>query len=469
MAESFPKREPSYLYLLAVAAPVLTSLMTMPVLTRLLDSATVGKVTLILLLAQLLSILLVLGLPGPLTRAYFTEKRDRVEALCRRLSRGLSVAALAISGAQLGSLILGNDVNIGVAAVSFACSWAALTMRQVESRALGRARLFTMQAVVASSLPQLTAVLPLFFWASTAGYIGGLQIGVVVASILNVVFGERPKSKTEMRLLLDSLRVGLPTLPHGAGLFLFAAVIRFDASIVMGLEATAQLQVAALMGQAPLTILGALNNSWNVGLYRRKESEWPVFLSQSLQWILVLSLLLIALVGGFASVVVGFLAGPLLDHDLIALSSLVMSLSAVPLCFYLANVHVLVGLGKTGALAWATPVALGLGLCIGHFMGTAYGLWGLAVTMPSAYCFLALFTSIVRRRLVAFGLLKLRNSSLYFGGAAALLLVHLVSSFLSVAVSALALLPVPWVYRRFEHAITGPGGESERSAGVSEP
>jgi O-antigen/teichoic acid export membrane protein len=203
----------------------------------------------------------------------------------------------------------------------------------------------------------------LFLDATADGFLQGLAAGHAVAGIasLFVVFRiARPKfSREEIKA---NLRIGWPTLPHSVAMSLLLTVLVIVAAKTVGLEDAGRLQLALVLGTAPLILLGAFNNSWAPMIYRAVDAQRAAVLSDTLRAIAVLVFLLVAGFCVLAQPVVSFIAGPSLFNAELLTASILVAAATPFMALYLANVHLVFLSGKTILLAFTTPTSLALSL-----------------------------------------------------------------------------------------------------------
>jgi O-antigen/teichoic acid export membrane protein len=58
------------------------------------------------------------------------------------------------------------------------------------------------------------------------------------------------------------VKMGFPTIPHGLGMSLMQYGDRIVIAAALGLTAAGQMQIATLLGTAPLLLLSTLNHAW---------------------------------------------------------------------------------------------------------------------------------------------------------------------------------------------------------------
>lgn len=367
------------LYALATVAPILSTLLITPAITRMLGATQYGLVGISITLYQMFAIVLSLGLPAAITRHAIiaTSSLEGAVALVRfgSIASVLGGALLIATVPFWGSLFIGeiNPWVLGFPMIS-ASGLAILTLCQSLFRAVGRVSTFVAMGVLSAvSGPVLGLLSALANGPHAASYLGGLAAGHfgtgVVALILTLLI-KRPRiSRAD---IMTNLRIGLPTVPHSIASAFLVSVLVVMASIFGSVEDAGRLQLALLLGTAPLILLGAFNNSWAPMIYRASDEARAPLLSQTTK---AISVIVFALVGGFctfAQPVIAFIAGPELYIPEMLSTAVLTTIAAPFMALYLSNVHLVFLSGRTGMLALTTP--LSLVVAMGYLFVTAAGL-----------------------------------------------------------------------------------------------
>jgi O-antigen/teichoic acid export membrane protein len=203
----------------------------------------------------------------------------------------------------------------------------------------------------------------LFLDPTAKGFLTGLAAGHALAGLasLLVVFRiARPKFSWDE--IKANLRIGWPTLPHSVAMSLLLTILVVAAAKTAGLEDAGRLQLALLLGTAPLILLGAFNNSWAPMIYRASDPQRARVLSDTLRAIAMLVFLLVAGFCVLAEPVVSFIAGSGLFNAELLTTSILVAAATPFMALYLANAHLVFLSGKTTPLAVTTPTSLALSL-----------------------------------------------------------------------------------------------------------
>ncbi|WP_166804789.1 lipopolysaccharide biosynthesis protein [Cryobacterium sp. Sr8] len=357
------------LYALATVVPILSTLLITPFVTRALGPAGYGIVGISITLYQLGAVLLSFGLPAAITRhAIIARSGERGAAalvVIGSLAAAAAGAALIALIPAWGPVVLDQgDAWVLAWPVTSAVGLSALTLSLSFLRALDRVRAFVALSCVSAVLgPLLGFGSMLSFGASPSAFLGGLAIGHLVGGVTSLAVVLRlVRPEYSWADTFQNLRIGLPTVPHAmATSFLVSALVLLS-SRIGGLEDAGRLQLALLLGTAPMVVLGAFNNAWAPMIYRATSAERSGLLSSSLR---AISVLVFVLVGGFsilAQPVVAAIAGPELFTDQLLAAAIAVTAATPFMAVYLANMHLVFLSGRTALLAVSTPLSLALSL-----------------------------------------------------------------------------------------------------------
>lgn len=395
------------IYAVATVAPILSTLLITPVVTRLLGPSEYGLVGISITLYQLGSVALSLGLPFAITR-HAIIARSGVRGAVALVAIGSLTATLGGVILTLllplwGPLILGtSDATILFWPVVSSVGLCILTLSQSVLRAVDRVAAFVVLSCVAAIFGPLAGLLSVFLLGSHASsYLEGLAIGHSIAGLaaLSVVFVQA-RPDYSWADVVENVRIGLPTLPHSIATALLTSALVVLASRLGSVEDAGRLQLALVLGTAPIVLLGAFNNSWAPMIYRAKDADRGGLLASSLRGI---AILVFVLVGGFCTLahpVVSFIAGSELFTDDLLRASITVTAAAPFMALYLANIHLVLLSGKTVPLAITTPASLVVSAIL---VGTVIQLFGtpilatLALGVPLFYVFQWIASSFLSR------------------------------------------------------------------------
>jgi O-antigen/teichoic acid export membrane protein len=395
-------------YTAATAAQLSAGVLVLPFLTRLLPPGEMGLVALAVVVQSVLAVVGAAGFPAVITRTYFrgVEGPQRARLLLRRCFLGaVLIAAIADLTEPLWSgPFTGPGHGLGLRlAVWSAVPVAMITCSQSVLRAEDRAGRYVVTAVGSTAVAQALGVAIVASTEPEApAYILGLLVGQAATAILAVrwvgVGSSSPASSTG--LTREALRIGLPTVTHSLAIYILAAGDRVLIQASEGLGEVGRYQIAYQIGALGLVIIAAFNNAWDPIVFAESEERrWRTLADTRAVLYRVAGMLTAALAVG-APVALVVAAPPRYDPSgLVAVSSIV-ALSAVPTVSYMASYHVLLWEGRTGVMAWATPVAAGVNIALNLVLIPTFGLEGAAVATVLAYTLLATLYGRAARSLV---------------------------------------------------------------------
>ncbi|MHC2999834.1 lipopolysaccharide biosynthesis protein [Microbacterium sp. HJ5] len=395
-------------YALATVAPVLVSLLVTPLVTRALGAEGFGVVGVSITLYQMGAIVLGLGLSASITRHAIiggSGVRGAVALVfCGAAAAVLLGAVLAALIPLWGPIILGGaaESTVLVWPVLSAVSLSILTLTQSVYRAVERVKTFVALGVLSAFAGPGLGLIAIMLLGPTPGdYLAGVAIGHTTAAAAGLFLLPRI-SRADFSLveLRENLAIGLPTVPHSVASALLVSTLVILASLLQGVEAAGQLQLALFLGTAPLIVLGAFNNAWAPMIYRAPDEERTALLTRSTRAVAVLVFLL---TGGFAVAaepVARFIAGPQIYSPGLLDAALVASTATAFMAVYLSNMHLVFLSGRTGMLAITTPASAAVAIAgvVAVSMLGWQGLVALALGIPLFHISQSIVAGVLRRR-----------------------------------------------------------------------
>jgi len=393
------------LYTLGTVAPILANVLVTPVVTRVLGRGEYGVVAIGLILVQVGAMVVGFGLAASITRHGILERSGVAGARAlvlqgTALSTVLVVAAM-LTGPLWGPAVLSVPWQPGLtwaalAAAGFVAVLNAQSLLRVQDRPVP----FVVMSAVATLGGPLTGLALVSWHASDADdYLFGLLLGYLAAGLAGIalaVHGGRPRS--ERGDLVKALRVGLPAVPHLVALLLVQNALVLIVTRYFGPEDGGRMQIALLLGAAPALIVSALNNAWAPVVYRTAPEERGAALERTARDVAAVTVALSAGVALLAPFLLRFLAPAEFDPVELVPVAGVTAVGAVVSVAYLANVHLVFASGRSGGLAFASPLSLVAGLVVAVLLAGTGSLTAVAVGFPVTYLALAVGTSLLRRR-----------------------------------------------------------------------
>jgi O-antigen/teichoic acid export membrane protein len=393
------------IYTLATAAQLTGALLVQPVLTRVMPKAEYGVAALGIIITATLGLLITLGLPAVITREHFRDADGgKGTGPLVTLSVGLAVllGAVAFATGPLWAEPLGGFTAPLMLATATSVSYAVIIACQAVQRARNEAGRFVLVVAINILGGQLAGLAAVYLIDRTATiYLFGVALGSVVGAAL-ALFWARPSlpGLRDRAALRAWFAIALPTVPHLAALYLMTAGDRYIVQALQGDEATAEYNVAYLTGALGITLVAAANNAWAPLIYGTPdERRWQVLAVTTQDMLRVAGIAAVGL-AMTAPLALAIIA-PAGRYDVADLTPVVAitALATVPYVLYLASAHVLFWTGRTTALIWITPLAVGVNLVAKALVLPEFGFVGAAAVTVAAYALLALLIGLVRRGL----------------------------------------------------------------------
>ena len=392
------------IYTLATAAPVLTGVMILPIITRQLSIIEYGHVAVAIVVVQLGVGVAGLGLPTAIIRHALVADSGPAGARGIALfAAGLAATAATIS---VGALLLWGWVSgtDGVAIFAIACvaAGAGAISANVQAYCLATRDAWTYVAIafglsLGAPLAGLGAVL--VFGPSATQYMTGFfAIYVVVAAFtLAKVVRTRPIVLTRQDAS-QALHISLPMLPYLLSIGLVPGSMILVAAHMLGPAAGAEIQVAINVGSVPLIITSAINNAWMPAILSTSEGTRGAHLEETASDVAWLA----AIGGGGVALLspwlLQFVSSEEYNRAAMVPVAAILGLVAPVASAFLADSQLVLAAGATRVFAYASPMALALGVAAGALFAQVVGLGAFACGFVVVYAVLALATRAAARR-----------------------------------------------------------------------
>jgi O-antigen/teichoic acid export membrane protein len=392
-------------YTIGTVAPILVTLLITPLVVRLLGTSQYGYVGISITTYQAVAVILPLGLPAAVTRHALIERSARAGAAGLVLLGAAVAVVIAIPVALTSPVwgeVLFGDVGwllIWPVLSSIGLAWMALGQSML--RADDRARTFVGLGWTMAIMPPASALaLCALSGADVIVYLATLAIVQVLVGAAAVWLSCRgARATTSAGEARGAVRIALPTVPHQLAMASLGVATVAIVTSTGGVAAGGQAQLAFLLGTAPLTILGALNNAWAPMVYRASGVERERLLRSTTA---VVSLIALALTAAFclcapwlALVLVGAAQSAPLTS-----AALITAAGAGLMVLYLSNIHLVFASGRTSLLAVATPASLLISVVTASAVSAASGVPMLAVIVVPVFYLLQYVASVALRHLV---------------------------------------------------------------------
>ena len=270
-------------------------------------------------------------------------------------------------------------------------------------RVQDRLRGFFVVVVLQSLVSQLLALAAVAFVdRSTRAYFTGLAIGQIIALATAIVV-VRPTFAVMRRwaVTTKALALSIPFLGHIIALQVLNVGDRVVVQRDLGARAVGRYQLGYNTAGIILLLLAMLQASWDAKVFGLKEGEHRILIFSVLRnevyRMLVPLIVAAALV---APIALRILAPPSFKPDGLLVLVAIVACSAIPYGAYLSNMRTILSLRKTGAIAWAAPVAAGSNILLNIVLVPVLGLNGSALATLLCYGMLAAATGYVARKFV---------------------------------------------------------------------
>ena len=383
------------LYWLTLVVSRAGGLLTVPVYARLLGPDDYGRYELLVALIALLFSLLLLGMDFAVSVRYFHQSpAERRADLASAVLVTSVVSLAAAAGIGLMSPVLASELlrdssaippivlaGIGVPFNVVSGIWAVVFRLQFRPRA------FFASTVVGTLTGSVFGVI-LVIWARVglAGAVAGVTASYVITALVGAYLVRESVSRSDISLqsTRSLLRLGLPLVPAGAALWVFALSDRLFVLAFAGVNQVGLYAAAARVSTILSLIQGGFNLGWTPialrwGLRRDRERFYEA------------TVVSVAAIGGAgvialslgASLALSILAGP----NYVSASP-IMWMLAGSVVYYALFYVVTIGLNLTrssGRLAWATVIAAAANTALNILLIPAMGYAGAAAATLVAY------------------------------------------------------------------------------------
>jgi len=396
------------IYTIATVIQLGAGILTIPVLTRIVDPVQYGTITAALVVQAVLANFAAFGMPAAISRTFF---RRHGPLGARALVGATAVAAVVVAiiadlTGPLWSQIF-DDVPYGAElrlAVVSAAAAAVLVSAQVVLQSADRVRAFVWSAAIATAGAQGLGLALAGLDGGPVAYLAGVTIGLYAALAftwlaVGIDFaalgaGMRGGSRSLVR---GALRTGLPTIPAGLALYLLSAADRVVVERLEGLASAGAYYVAYAVGSLTIFLVTALNNAWGPGIYgSADEHRWKLLADSAVAITRVVALAAAALAIG-APIALALIAPADYDLDGLGPVSALVAASALPYLWYVAAYNVIVWHGRTVILGLATPICAVVNVVLCFALIPELGVEGAALATLVTYALLALLVWVPTR------------------------------------------------------------------------
>jgi O-antigen/teichoic acid export membrane protein len=347
------------IYLLGAVGQGLGPIFLTPFLTRQLTPQEFGQVTYVTAVAAVFGVILSLGLPIVISRSYVLDSKSRVTIS----SWSKALVGIYLSFAVILFILNLNNFLVPTAILSISFSFGIIQLLLPFARARNQSTVFVAISIIGTLLPGLVIIIS-SFWGVQNNPTQVLNLGSIISSIIVLLLVRDfhlSKTINEKYNFINSIRTGLPILPHMLAMIALVNVDKIIFGRYLDLESSGYIQIMMLVGTAPIMILSALNHAWlNQVLQSLKSNKNKAYksINETLSKLFIICLILFIVIIIFLNIILEIL-NPYILLNRIDTQVVVLSASASTMyVIYLANTHVLTWAKKFWILAISTPISV---------------------------------------------------------------------------------------------------------------
>jgi O-antigen/teichoic acid export membrane protein len=202
------------------------------------------------------------------------------------------------------------------------------------------------------------------FWGVQNNPTQVLNLGSIISSIIVLLLVRDfhlSKTINEKYNFINSIRTGLPILPHMLAMIALVNVDKIIFGRYLDLESSGYIQIMMLVGTAPIMILGALNHAWlNQVLQSLKSNKNKAYesINETVSKLFVICFILLIVIIIFLNIILEILNPYILSNRVDTQVVVLSAASSTMYVIYLANTHVLTWAKKFWILAISTPISV---------------------------------------------------------------------------------------------------------------
>lgn len=385
----------------AVGLQLIVQAISLPIITRLLEPAEFGVMATTLVIANLLAVVVDLGLARAVTRAYYRAGGDEAAALLLGalvivvVTSGIALAVEPLWGGWLGS----GAQNAVRAAVGLGAAMAARNVVLGLLRTRQESRSYVVVMLLGTAGAQLLGLAVAVVRPAPAGYLMGLACGSVAGALVGVaLLRPSPAARSRRSMWAWAMTFALPLVPGE----LAAVAIWFSDRIVierlLGLDAVGRYQIAYTLGSIVLMMAMAVSAAWAPVVYSAATGETARIADDTQRLLLRLAAhAVVAVAVGGPVVLVLLIPGDYRPGGLFWVTAIV-ALSALPLVMQQAANHLLANEGRSTVLGAVGVAAAVLNVVANLVLVPVWGLTGSAIATLGTYVVYAAVLRVAARR-----------------------------------------------------------------------
>jgi O-antigen/teichoic acid export membrane protein len=383
------------LYWLALVTSRAAGLLTVPVYARLLGPEDFGRYELLISLMALLYSVLFVGMDFAMAVRYYAaspaeRRRDLASALTVTIGlTGLAAALITGFSPVLASWLLRDGgYALAVAVVGLAMPFNVLSgVWGMRFRLDFRPQAFFLATIIGTLTGSfMGVVLVVVGRMGVTGAVGGVGASYVLSAAIGTWLNRGSAGLRDLSIgnTISLLRLGLPLVPAGAAMWVFALSDRLFVSAFAGLQQLGLYAAAARVTTVLALAQGGFQLAWMpIALKWGARSDREVLYRDSLRRV--------AAIGGAGVIVMSVLAAPSLEllagADYVSASGVVWLLAGSVLLnamFYVATIGLNL-MQRSGLLGWATVAAATANTALNIALVPGLGYHGAAAATLGAY------------------------------------------------------------------------------------
>jgi O-antigen/teichoic acid export membrane protein len=347
------------IYLLGAVGQGLGPIFLTPFLTRQLTPQEFGQVTYVTAIAAVIGVILSLGLPIVISRSFVLDSKSRVTIS----SWNKALVGIYLSFAVILFILNLYQFLILTAILSISFSFGIIQLLLPFVRARNQSTIFVAISIIGTLLPGLVIIIS-SFWGVQNNPTQVFNLGSIISSIIVLLLVRDfhfSKSVNEKYNLSNSIKTGLPILPHMLAMIALVNVDKIIFGRYLDLESSGYIQIMMLVGTAPIMILGALNHAWlNQVLQSLKSDRNKAYksINETVIRLFIICFILLLVITIFLDIILDILNPYILSNRIDTQVVVLSAATSTMYVIYLANTHVLTWAKKFWILAISTPISV---------------------------------------------------------------------------------------------------------------
>ena len=347
------------IYLLGAVGQGLGPIFLTPFLTRQLTPQEFGQVTYVTAVAAVIGVILSLGLPIVISRSYVLDSKSRVTIS----SWNKALVGIYLSMAVILFILNLNNFLVLTAILSISFSFGIIQLLLPFTRARNQSTVFVAISMIGTLLPGLVIIIS-GFWGVQNNPTQVLNSGSIISSIIVLLLVRDfhlSKTINEKYNFINSIRTGLPILPHMLAMIALVNVDKIIFGRYLDLESSGYIQIMMLVGTAPIMILSALNHAWlNQVLQSLKSNRNKAYksINETVIRLFIICFILLIVIIIFLNIIFEILNPYILSNRIDTQVVVLSAATSTMYVIYLANTHVLTWAKKFWILAISTPISV---------------------------------------------------------------------------------------------------------------